>query len=240
MRTSPEDLNCAAPPSGKRLTARREAFIAAAREVFHEKGYADATLDDVITRSGGSRQTLYALFGGKQGLFEAIVSDNCETIFRGLTPKQLASRAPDVVLREVGVRYLRIVVSPECLSLNRLVIAEAPRIPEFAQRFWTLGPGRSRTFLVDFFDRQVERGVLRLSDTKAAADHFLDMVSGTARLQCLIGLRQPPTQAEIEAIVEVAVNQFLHGCLPKQAGPLVEPLAAPEDVKLTVTDRRTI
>ncbi len=57
--------------------------------VFDEKGYAEATLDDVIGRSGGSRQTLYALFGGKQGLFEAIISENCETIFQGLTPEHL-------------------------------------------------------------------------------------------------------------------------------------------------------
>ncbi len=135
---------------------------------------------------------------------------------------------------------LRIVTSPACLSLNRLVIAEAPRIPELAERFWKLGPGRSRAFLTDFFDRQVERGVLRMPDSRAAADHFLDMLSGTARLQCLIGVRPPPSATEIDVMVERAVTQFLHGCLPKQAGPLVEPLAAPEDVKLTVTDRRTI
>lgn len=229
MKMIPTDVSCAVQPPGKRLAARRDAFLSAAREVFQEKGYAEATLDDVIARSGGSRQTLYALFGGKQGLFEAIISDNCERIFRGLTPKQLASRAPDEVLREVGVRYLAIVISPDCLSLNRLVIAEAPRIPEFAQRFWTLGPGRSRAFLTEFFDRQIERGVLRLSDSRAAADHFLDMVSGTARLQCLIGLRQPPTHAEIEAIVEGAVNQFLLGCMASDEGRRGEaPSACPK------------
>ncbi|HZM08011.1 MAG TPA: helix-turn-helix domain-containing protein, partial [Methylocella sp.] len=121
MNTRITEVSCTERPSGKRLIARREAFLAAAREVFDEKGYAEATLDDIIGRSGGSRQTLYALFGGKQGLFEAIISENCETIFQGLTPEQLAPRAPGEVLREVGVRYLRIVTSPACLSLNRLV-----------------------------------------------------------------------------------------------------------------------
>jgi AcrR family transcriptional regulator len=209
------DVSCTGQPGGKRLAARRDAFLAAAREVFQEKGYAEATLDDVIARSGGSRQTLYALFGGKQGLFEAIISENCETIFRGLTPDQLASRAPDDVLREVGVRYLAIVTSPACLSLNRLVIAEAPRIHELAERFWKLGPGRSRAFLTEFFDRQIERGVLRMQDSRAAADHFLDMLSGTPRLQCLIGLREPPVPSEIDRLVEGAVTQFLNGCLVK-------------------------
>src|ERR1700731_659408 len=107
------------PPS-KRLAARREAFLAAARQVFEKKGFAEATLDDVVALSGGSRQTLYALFGGKQGLFEAITSDTCETIFQGLTPEKLATRATDEVLKEVGTRYLAIVTSPTCLSLHRL------------------------------------------------------------------------------------------------------------------------
>ena len=216
MKASVTDVSCTGQTGGKRLAARREAFLSAARGVFEEKGYAEATLDDVIARSGGSRQTLYALFGGKQGLFEAIISGNCETIFQGLTPETLASRAPDEVLREVGRRYLAIVTSPACLSLNRLVIAEAPRIPELAEQFWKSGPGRSRAFLTEFFDRQPERGLLRMQDSRAAADHFLDMLAGTPRLQCLIGLRAPPSATEIDAMVERAVGQFLEGCLAKE------------------------
>jgi TetR/AcrR family transcriptional regulator, mexJK operon transcriptional repressor len=207
------DVAFAATPARKRLAARRQAFLAAAREVFQKRGFAEATLDDVIALSGGSRQTLYALFGGKQGLFEAITSDTCETIFQGLTPEQLAPRATEDVLMEVGTRYLAIVTSPTCLSLHRLVIAEAARIPEVVQRFWKLGPGRSRAFLAEFFDRQIERGLLRMPDSHAAAEHFLEMLSGTVRLQCLIGLRQPPTPQEIEKIVQGAVAQFLNGCL---------------------------
>jgi AcrR family transcriptional regulator len=210
------DLALATKRPSKRLTARREAFLTAARAVFQEKGYAEATMDDVIARSGGSRQTLYALFGGKQGLFEAIISDACETIFRGLTPEQLAPQAPDVVLREVGTRYLAIVTGPDCVSLNRLIIAEAPRIPELARQYWKFGPGRSRAFLAEFFDRQIKRGVLRLQDSLVGADHFLDMLSGTVRLQCMIGLRKPPTPSEIEQIVHDAVVQFLNGCRTRE------------------------
>jgi TetR/AcrR family transcriptional regulator, mexJK operon transcriptional repressor len=213
------DAACARIPPTKRLAARREAFLAAAREVFEKKGFAEATLDDVIALSGGSRQTLYALFGGKQGLFEAITSDTCETIFKGLTPEQLAPRATDEVLKEVGTRYLTIVISPAGLSLHRLVVAEQPRIPEVAQRFWEVGPGRSRAFLAEFFDRQIERGLLSMPNSRAGAEHFIDMLSGTVRLRCLIGLRQPPNPQEIDEIVRGAVAQFLYGCLVHKETP---------------------
>jgi hypothetical protein len=33
------------------------------------------------------------------------------------------------------------------------------------------------------------------------------------RLQCLIGLRQPPDPKEIDEIVQSAVAHFLNGCL---------------------------
>jgi AefR-like transcriptional repressor, C-terminal domain len=115
--------------------------------------------------------------------------------------------------------YLAIVTSPACLSLYRLVVAELPRIPEVAQRFWKLGPGRSRAFLTEFFDRQIERGLLRMPDSRAAAAYFLEMLSGTVRLQCLIGLRQPPSPQEIEEIVQGAVAQFLNGCLVHKENP---------------------
>jgi AcrR family transcriptional regulator len=197
--------------------------LEAGRAVFHEKGFADATLDDVIAKSGGSRQTLYALFGGKQGLFEAIVSDNCETIYRGMALNALATRSPAEVLEEVGTRYLAIVTSPECLSLNRMVISEAPRMPELAQRFWSLGPGRSRSFLTAFFETQIARKTLRLSDPAAAADHFIEMLSGTTRMQCLIGVRAPPSKSEAKKIVKGAVAQFLDGCRLSRE-PLAESL----------------
>ncbi len=51
-----------------------------------------------------------------------------------------------------------------------------------------------------------------MPDSRAAADHFLEMLSGTIRFQCLIGVREPPDGVEIKKIVALAVTQFLHGC----------------------------
>jgi AcrR family transcriptional regulator len=205
----------AAPSRSRRLVARKAAFLAAASQVFQDKGFAQATLDDVIALSGGSRQTLYSLFGGKQGLFEALVTETCESIFGGLPPEAPAAQAPHLYLAEVGVRYLKIITSPPVLNLTRLVIAEAPRIPEIARRFWKLGPGRSRDILTAFFEQQ--GGRLEIEDSSAAADHFIEMLSGTIRFQCLTGVRQPPDDAEIEAIVGAAMTRFLGGCARAKA-----------------------
>jgi len=112
MKTSTTDVSCAERSGGKRLAARRDASRGRP-EVFEEKGYAEATLDDVIARSGG-RAGRSTLFWWQAGAFRSDHQRECETIFRGLTPEQLASRAPHEVLREVGVRYLAIVTSAAC------------------------------------------------------------------------------------------------------------------------------
>lgn len=54
--------------------ARRAEMLAAAEEVFAEKGYTDATLDEVASRAEYGKGTLYNYFpGGKQEILLAIV-----------------------------------------------------------------------------------------------------------------------------------------------------------------------
>jgi AcrR family transcriptional regulator len=195
-----------------RLEARRRAFLDAATTAFLEKGYANTTLDDVIARSGGSRQTLYALFGGKQGLFEALVSDRCSKIFEPLALEGLPERAPDEVLVDLGVRYLDTVLEPDTLGLYRVVVAEAGSMKELGERFWEMGPGRTRALLAGYFARQARLGGLRLQDPEQAANEFLGMLLGPYQMQCLLGLRDRPSRDELTRFVSTAVPRFLAGC----------------------------
>src|SRR3954447_906944 len=146
-----------------RLEARRRAFLEAATAVFLDKGYAATTLDDIIARSGGSRQTLYALFGGKQGLFKALVAERCAKIFSPLCGEDLLDRAPDDVLVDVGIRFIETVTTPDTLGVYRLVVSEGIFMKELAEQFWENGPARTRAMLARYFEQQVRRGTLRLA-----------------------------------------------------------------------------
>ena len=55
---------------------RRQAMLDAARAVFAEKGYADATLDEIADRAEFGKGTLYNYFeGGKEALLFAVFED---------------------------------------------------------------------------------------------------------------------------------------------------------------------
>jgi TetR/AcrR family transcriptional repressor of mexJK operon len=197
---------------GTRLEARRRAFLEAGTAVFLEKGYGNATLDDVIARSGGSRQTLYALFGGKQGLFEVILSDTSSKIFGTPNIEDMLGQPPDQVLVELGIRYLQTVTSPVAVGLFRLLIAESMTMPHLAKRFWEIGPNRDLTLLNRYFVHQARRGILQLTDPERAAQQFWGMLRGNYYLQCSLGLCEPPETEEIKAFAESAVSRFLDGC----------------------------
>jgi TetR/AcrR family transcriptional repressor of mexJK operon len=198
-----------------RLEARRRAFMDAANTVFLEKGYANATLGDVIARSGGSRQTLYELFGGKQGLFEAIVAERNAEIFRPLRAENLLDRPPEEVLVEIGTRFVQMVLTPEALGLFRLALTEGPAMGELSERFWALGPGRTVTAFEGYFAEQARRGTLRLTDANQASRQFQGILLGNFHMQCLLGVRELPLAEEVEAFVKAAVARFLDGCRVK-------------------------
>jgi AcrR family transcriptional regulator len=199
------------PAARSRLAARRLAFLQAANAAFLEKGYANTTLGDIIAKSGGSRQTLYTLFGGKQGLFEAIVAELNAEIFRPLRAEGQLDRAPEDVLAEVGIRFLRTVLTPEALGVYRLVVAEGPAMRELSEQFWNVGPARTITAFESYFAEQTRRGVLSLADPNQAARQFQGILLGSFHMQCLLGVREIPGPEEIEAFVKTAVTRFLDG-----------------------------
>ncbi|HEX5499739.1 MAG TPA: helix-turn-helix domain-containing protein [Thermomicrobiales bacterium] len=57
----------------ERREATRQALIAAARAVFADRGYGDASTEEIARRAGVSRGALYHHFADKQALFQAVV-----------------------------------------------------------------------------------------------------------------------------------------------------------------------
>jgi AcrR family transcriptional regulator len=55
-----------------RTAQTQRALLGAAREVFAERGFADASISDVVERAGSSVGSLYHHFGGKSELFLAL------------------------------------------------------------------------------------------------------------------------------------------------------------------------
>src|SRR5690606_28222636 len=81
-----------ARPRGTRLprVARRRQLLAAAQQVFVERGYHAAAMDEIAERAGVSKPVLYQHFPGKLELYLALLDASCDTVMAAVR-KALAS-----------------------------------------------------------------------------------------------------------------------------------------------------
>src|SRR5712671_218369 len=65
------------PGRPETVEQRHERIVRLAAPLFLKKGYDNVSIDEIIGVVGGSKATIYAWFGGKEGLFEAVVRQKC-------------------------------------------------------------------------------------------------------------------------------------------------------------------
>jgi AcrR family transcriptional regulator len=192
---------------------RRQALLDAARDVFLERGYANATIDAVVERAGGSKATVYALFENKEGLFAALVAEAAEELSTLVQNYPLDGRIEDD-LRDFGRHYLEILTRPERLALFRLVLGECGRVPEVGDIFYRTGPQAIFQRVADMLRSAANRGQIAVSDAEGLAHFFIDALRGHIHMQVLLNPTRRPTSKEIERHVDFVVENFLRACRP--------------------------
>lgn len=202
-------------PVTRRGKLRCEALLKAAREVFLEKGYAAASVEDVVGRVGGSKATLYNYFGNKEGLFGDMIAALCDELIEHLAiPRELDGDI-ERTLTQFARRYLKLFLDPERVALHRALFAEATRFPELAERLYASGQQRSIQRFGEFLRRQHAAGVLNCPEPETAAICFAEMVKAHPQRRALLGLPGFKDERELERHVAGAVRIFLRGCAPR-------------------------
>src|SRR5258708_30913103 len=131
------------PRARRRGEIRRSQSLDAAVEVFLEDGYGGATMALVVERAGASKATVYSFFGGKDGLFAAIVEERVERILAAFGDPEVVHSDVRHALVHIAERYMEVAMAPDAVGFNRLIIAEGVRFPELARTFYQLAPART-------------------------------------------------------------------------------------------------
>ncbi len=107
------------------IAETRAKLIAAGRKAFGEKGYAEASMDDFAAEAGLTRGALYHHFGGKKGLFEAVVRQIDIELAQRL--KSLGAEAPtrwEGFVRET-IGYVELALD---LEIQRILLRDGPAV----------------------------------------------------------------------------------------------------------------
>jgi AcrR family transcriptional regulator len=201
-----------AEKSGSRRSnaERRDEILEVALSVLAERGYRGASTREIAARAGASKETLYAWFGDKRGLFEELVRWQAELIDEALSSSfERDTDYPSVVLRAFAVELIRLLLGERAVVINRAAISEAPTDPTFAQVLIARGRGSIVPKLVHYLEGQRVRGRLDFADAESAVDVLIGLAISDQQVRRLLGVLPMPEPAEIEARAERAVRSFL-------------------------------
>src|SRR5450830_597844 len=117
----------------RRKDARPQELLAAALDLFVERGFASTRLEDVARRAGVSKGTLYLYFANKEELFKAVVRDAIVPIIG--EAEELIARfdgPSDELMRKVIMAWWQ--RSGECKTsgIPKLIMSEAGNFPDVA------------------------------------------------------------------------------------------------------------
>jgi TetR/AcrR family transcriptional regulator, mexJK operon transcriptional repressor len=203
MRGGESHIAAVTAPTGK-----AESILAAAQRTFLASGFGAASMDAIAREAGASKATLYAYFASKEELFGAVVARESERYAEGFSADALDPADVDASLTLIANRFLRLLLSPDVIAINRIIVGEVARFPVLAEVFWRAGPERVRVQVEGFLRRAAAAGTLDIADTRLAAGQFASLVRGEIHLQRLLGLGKADSKA-ISSAARNAVATFL-------------------------------
>ncbi|HEY9219620.1 MAG TPA: helix-turn-helix domain-containing protein [Phenylobacterium sp.] len=161
-------MQTGAPKFRRRKEARPTEIVSAAMDVFAEKGFAGARLDEIAARAGVSKGALYLYFETKEDIFRAVVA---QAVAPNLDPvlAMLASHPGPIapLIEALPERIAGIAESARIGGVVKMVIGEARNFPELA-RVW--------------HDQLVSKALAALSTAIAAAQVRGELRAGDPRV----------------------------------------------------------
>jgi AcrR family transcriptional regulator len=207
----------AEPKWQRRADERPREICAAALDVFAEKGFAAAKLDEIARRAGVSKGTLYLYFKDKAELFRAVVRDaiapNVEAITSAL--ESLDAPVADVVrmfLAGFADREARLPVG----AVAKIVIGESRNFPELARVWHDEVASKAIAALAGFVERGQQRGEVRPGDPRLYALSLMGpMVLGALWRATLVPAGAQPL--DLHALARQHAETVLRGLLVEPA-----------------------
>ena len=200
-----------------RTAQKRQAILTAATALFLRNGFRGTSMDEVASRAGVSKQTVYKQFADKERLFREIVegvTGNADAIVPVITAAFGPAPATthdefEALLRRVARVYLDGVLAPQVLSLRRLIIAEAEQFPDLAVSYYNQAPARGIEVVARCLEPYVDSGLLAAGDLRLSAAHFAYLALAVAQDRALFIPSEPAAPRERDRLAAAAAHAFL-------------------------------
>jgi TetR/AcrR family transcriptional regulator len=205
----------------RRKEARPGELLAAALDLFVEKGFAATRVEEVARRAGVSKGTLFLYFPSKEELFKAVVRDSISGHFPVWNAEfEAFSGSTAELLRQFMALWWSRVGATKASGITKLMMSEASNFPELAtfyrQEVMTPGQALIRRIL----QRGVDRGEFRAMDLQYGVYTVLAPMIFLLTRQHAMGCCAGSVDDLVpEVYIAAQVDTILHGlcCTPTSA-----------------------
>lgn len=143
------------------MEERRDAILNAALDVFSERGFAAARLDDVAAKAGVAKGTLYLYFEDKEALFEQLLKKAVQPVLTRLADLSARENVPaQTVFSAILELFQTEVLGSPREKIVRLVISEGQRFPQLAKYYHSEVISRGLPIIRALAERAKARGEL--------------------------------------------------------------------------------
>ena len=129
----------------RRKDARPAELLAAALDLFVERGYAGTRLDDVASRAGVSKGTLYLYYSSKEELFKAVIREGLVPVYEhGERMVDAHTGSAEDLIRNLLREWWEMVGATNLGGIPKLMIAESGNFPDVTRYYFDEVVSRGR------------------------------------------------------------------------------------------------
>jgi AcrR family transcriptional regulator len=208
-------MKTGSPKWRRRSEARPGEIVQAALEVFAEKGFAAAKLDEIAAKAGISKGALYLYFETKEDIFRAVVREAVVPNI-GMVEAMLAQATipfPDL-LRLAFARIETVIETSRLGAVVKLVVGESRNFPELARVWHDEVVSRALGAMVGALNRAQMRGEIRLGDPRIQAFSIIGpILLGVIWQETFTPIGAPP--ADLQGLLIQHREPVLAGLAPR-------------------------
>src|SRR5436189_1901911 len=201
----------ARPRWQRRKAARPAEIVTAALEVFVERGFAAARLEEVARRAGVTKGTIYLYFKSKEALFKAVVRETIvPLIAQGEALAQSFPGSARDLVEQLMREYWTLVGETRLAGIPKLMMAEAATFPALTRFYYDEVVTRGHRLMASVIARGIKSGEFRPVDVTLAAKLAMAplmhaVVVRRAFASCM------PEAFNVQQYLDTHIDLYLHG-----------------------------
>jgi AcrR family transcriptional regulator len=197
----------------RRSEERPGEICAAALDLFAEKGFAAARLDEIARRAGVSKGTLYLYFTDKEEMFRAVVRNAIAPECGAMTASLAALDMPfEQIIRMFFTGFAANIGKLPIGPVAKMVIGESRNFPELARVWHDEVASKAIGAMAGLVARAQERGEVRAGDPRLYAFTLMGpMIIGALWMATLAPVGGEPI--DLAALARQHADAVLSGML---------------------------